>query len=95
MGVSFDPFGNIVVSGYTKGSQQGRSFGDFDGFLRKVSSDGSFQWLSQWGTVEADYVSNVVRGPGTTFLVAGTTDGPLSRASAGASDIYVKRIKVP
>lgn len=64
--------GGYILSGYTKGIVGGgSSFGTFDGWLLKLSSDGSEQWSKQYGTTGEDILRQVRETTDGGFVATG------------------------
>jgi hypothetical protein len=72
--VGFDASGNVYVTGQTD------SFGagDFDVFLLKYLSDGTFVWQQAWGTSARETPSRIAvdAGSGTIYISGDTTVSP-------------------
>ncbi len=81
-GVQFDPEGNIVIAGDTQSAQLPVSEGAhqstyggglFDGFVAKLSVDGSLMWCTYFGGESRDQVADVVVLPSGDIVVSGQT----------------------
>lgn len=90
-GISIDESGNIYIAGSTYGSLEGANTGLSDAFVTKYSSAGMQQWTRQFGTSNYDGAGDVsVDGLGNVY-VSGWTDGVLGAASAGGTDLYIRK----
>lgn len=93
--VRLDSDANILVGGITSGDLQGSNQGKFDGFVRKLKNGTSGpeeQWTYQFGTAEDEYVHAIAADSAGNVLITGRTLGDLSGNSAGASDVYVRKL---
>ncbi len=77
-GVTVDGTGNAYIAGLTEGTLNGSNAGDGDVFLAKYASDGTRQWVRQFGSDRGD------EGSGVTVDVTSTSPGPLVAASTAA-----------
>jgi hypothetical protein len=86
----------IYVTGTVGGSLSGQPYqGLIDGFVRKYDSDGNELWTRVFGTAFADEARRIALDSSGVYI-AGTTSGVmddplLPQASAGGSDIYVRK----
>jgi hypothetical protein len=86
----------IYVTGTVGGSLSGQPYqGLIDGFVRKYDSDGNELWTRVFGTAFADEARRIALSSSGVYI-AGTTSGAmddplLPQASAGGSDIYVRK----
>lgn len=71
LGLTLDPDGNVLVSGTTEASLDGRNAGSFDAFLAKLDGDGRLLWTRQIGTAGEDRATDVVVDQDGTIHVAG------------------------
>lgn len=93
--VRMDFESEILVGGITSGDLEGTNQGKFDGFVRKLSNGTSgpeVLWTRQFGTSEDDYVHAVATDSFSNVVITGRTLGDLSGASAGAADVYVRKL---
>ncbi len=74
--VAVDGFGNIYVTGYTKGGLDGNPIvGWRDIFLTKFDSSGNKLWMKQWGADGDDYGFDVaVDGSGNIYVTGRVED---------------------
>ncbi len=89
--MALDQRGNILVSGYTKGSLPGQAhYGRRDAFVRKYDSEGNELWTRQFGSSESDFATSIAVDESGNVLVAGSTEGSLpGQTNAGLSDAFV------
>lgn len=88
LGATSDASGAVYLAGRTDGSLGGAVAGSSDLFLSKYDSDGTRLWTRQLGTSAYDTASSVACGNGGVY-VAGYSEGSLSGASAGGSDMVL------
>ncbi len=92
LAAAVDGHGNVYVTGTTSGTIEGANAGFSDAFVRKFDSSGATTWTREFGTSSSEYVSAVgVDGSGNAYVV-GSTDGVLSAANAGETDIFVRKL---
>lgn len=91
-GVAVGGSGSVLVAGSTSGSLEGTNAGAQDAFVRKLDADGAELWTSQFGTTNSDFVVGPVVDGSGNVIVAGYTFGSLEGASAGAVDVFVRKI---
>jgi hypothetical protein len=90
-GVAVSSADDIIVAGVTRGSIEGSSAGDDDGFVRKSSPTGAEVWTRQFGTpAEDDPWGVAVDGRGETVVV-GQTRGVLADSGHGGVDAFVRK----
>lgn len=89
--VTMDETGAAYVVGATAGALEGTNQGSNDVFVARFHSDGSVDWIRQFGTSGSDSGADIAIGPGGAIYVVGTTFGSLDGASAGSSDIFLAR----
>ena len=89
-GVDTDSFGNIYLTGYTKGDLTGDSSGDADFFIAKYNSSGVIQWLKQPDTTSDSFGQSIVLDSSNNIYVTGHTEGSFDgNANYGGSDIFL------
>ncbi|CAE7940871.1 flaEY, partial [Symbiodinium necroappetens] len=83
---------NIFVAGYTNGDLGNVNAGEWDLFLIKFDSTGTWKWTSQHGSSNNDVARTLqIDGSGNIY-VAGFANGPLDgQAWAGLSDIFLMK----
>lgn len=99
--ITVDGSGNVYVTGYflgtvTFGTTTKTSAGNYDLFVVKYNTTGTLQWVQTAGGTGADYGYGIaVDGSGNVYVTGsffGTaTFGAITKASAGADDIFVGR----
>lgn len=87
-----DSAGNVIVAGYTKGSLDGDGAGESDVFVRKLTPEGVPLWTHQLGTSVTDSARGVATDAAGNIVVVGRTKGALQGASAGDTDVFVRRL---
>lgn len=94
-GVAFDHTGAVYIAGYTRGRMSGApSFGQLDLFLQKHASNGTVQWVSQFGSAGSD--GNVaVDVDGDAVYIVGSVDANMpadrSYGAVGSLDYVMRR----
>ncbi len=90
-GVAVDGSGNAYITGWTNGSLTGSNAGDADVFLAKYASDGTQQWIRQFGSAESDSGTGIgVDGSGNAYIT-GSTGGSLDGSTAGGTDVFLAK----
>ena len=84
--------GSILVGGRTSGDFVGSgNFGGIDAFVRKYDAGGAPLWTRQFGTAEYESVDALSVGDDGSFVVSGSTSGPLTGPRASTiGDAYVR-----
>lgn len=90
-GVAVDSEDNVLIAGYTAGDLEGSSAGMEDAFVVKTDSAGSAVWMQQFGTSEWEDAAGVAVDPDDRIVIVGSTYGLLGDASAGDSDVFVRK----
>ena len=93
--VAADPLGNVLISGYTRGSLGGPNAGNFDAFVSKYHSSGSLLWTRQLGTSSIEPGYGVAADPLGNIYISGLTQGSLGGPHAGDSDAFLVKLTVP
>jgi hypothetical protein len=101
-GIATDSSGNSLLTGYfqgttTFGSTSLTSSGNYDVFVAKLSSSGSWSWAVKAGGTSADYAEGIATdSSGNSYLTGdfqGTaTFGSTSLISSGGSDVFVAKL---
>ena len=93
-GIATDPTGNIYVTGYTRGSLDGKFLtGSQDLFLTKYTTDGVKQWTKLLGVTSAETTAKgiAITSSGNIY-VTGTTNGSLANnALTGVKDLFLTK----
>lgn len=94
-GVSVDSTGSPTLIGYTWGTLfNERPIGDADAFAVRFGSDGSFQWISMFGTSGRDIPLGITRDSSNVNFIVGSTTGKFAGEShAGGRDAFIARIR--
>lgn len=91
-GIACDKANNVYVTGYVQESVEGNQWmGTGDNILAKYNSDGQRQWLTQWGTVNADTGHAVTCDPVGSVYVGGYSNGELYGPKNGGRDIFLAK----
>ena len=91
-GVAIDAAGNVFLAGGTGGGLEGFSTGGFDVYVRKYDADGTEDWTHQFGTFADEGARGVTTDAAGNVVVAGFTKGGMQGASAGESDVFVRKL---
>jgi hypothetical protein len=98
MGVVAGRGGAIYVAGYTagdlSGANGGASLGSWDGWVARLTADGTVDWVEQFGSAEADLVSAIALDEAGDVYVMGHTEGVVetSASAAGGWDVFVQKL---
>lgn len=86
--------GGYIAVGLTYGDVgQSTSFGKADGWILKVSSEGTMEWSKQYGGTENDYLSSIAQTSDGGYIVAGDTEGGVDgNTSYGDTDGWILKI---
>ena len=92
-GIKINLDGDVIVGGTTYGSLPGNTNvgSGQDGFILKLNSAGSQQWLIQIGTStdSAEVISGLTIHPSSgNFAVFGSTTGDFGATAAGSNDYW-------
>jgi hypothetical protein len=90
--VTVDPFGNVLVAGYTQsdtgiatiGTHQSTFAGGRDAFLVKFDSNGQRQWGTYFGGNDIEEAYSVAANAGGDVLMVGVTRSDTGIATAGS-----------
>jgi hypothetical protein len=88
-GITVDSRGNIFVTGSTEGQLGNQSYGRYDAFVVKYSSQGKLLWKKQLGTNAEDFASDITVDSRGNIFVTGSTEGQLGNQSYGRYDAFV------
>jgi subtilisin family serine protease len=89
--VSTDQFGNVYLTGKTRG-KLGQSYsGGDDIWVAKYNINGALQWIQQLGTNGEDAPSSLAVGS-TALYITGSTSGSLSVANQGGDDAWLIKL---
>lgn len=91
LGVAVDAYGNVLVVGRTHGDLAAGQAGAGDAFARQYAPDGAVRWTDQFGTTGEDSANGVVVAPDGGFFLVGSTGGVLGEASAGSTDVFLRK----
>jgi len=91
--MAVDRKGDLYISGYTDGTFAGaKNYGASDAYIVKYGSDGTRQWVRQYGTASADSSLAIAADPAGNLYVGGETSGAFEdTVSQGSLDAYVVR----
>ena len=90
-GLAIGQDGLIAVAGETTGSLiSSPNEGNTDIFIRVISADGQIQFTRQFGSSGTERLMGVHSLPGGSYALIGETDGSLSGASLGQTDLFVR-----
>ncbi len=85
-----DTAGNLYLTGTTAGSLAGEPAGSFDVLLARLDSDGSIQWLRQFGSEQYETGEALATDSAGNLYLAGRTAGQLGEEPAqGGYDIFI------
>ena len=88
-GVSADGWGNVYISGSTRGNLGETNAGSYDAFVSKYDASGTLLWIEQLGSSSEDASHGVSADGLGNVYISGTTLGNLGGASAGLADAFV------
>ncbi len=103
LSMSFTNDGKIAIAGFTNGLFE--SFlsnstdpQDYDKrlddvYLAILKTDGSLEYIQQWGTNQYDYFNDLVVLPDGTIYAAGTTNGNFTDKKIGGKDALFMKFK--
>lgn len=94
-GMTCDPEGNIIVTGYTEGTLgKNRHIGGADILIAKYSAAGEELWTRQLGTVESDHGDSIACDQQGNIFVTGHTYGSFNgKPNAGGADIFLMKLE--
>lgn len=86
-----DQYGNLYVSGNTKGIMNEQHFGNNDGFIAKIDSSGNSIWTRQFGSAgDEDIQWSVIDSKGFVY-VTGVTTGISGKKNFGKEDFFLAK----
>lgn len=91
LAVAADGEGGFYVGGWTFGDIGGALIGGFDGFLVRMSQNGSILWAKKLGTSENDAVFGVAPDGTGGVVIVGHTTGDLAGVNVGGQDVFIAR----
>ena len=88
LALTTDATGNIFVAGHTRGAVSSAATygGGLDGYVTKISADGTVEYSKQFGAAADDQASAVALDGSGNFYVAGEKDGKVVLAKYADSD---------
>lgn len=93
-GVDTDGQGNLYATGWTLGDLGGENADSYDAWLTKYDSDGSQQWLKQFGSSGDDEPFDMIVDSQDNIFITGYTDGNLGGENAGSFDAWVAKYDI-
>lgn len=91
-GIATDAAGNVFLAGGTGADLEGTSAGGFDVYVRKYEANGTVAWTHQFGTSADEGARGVATDAAGNVVVAGFTKGGMDGASAGESDVFLRKL---
>ncbi|WP_204104620.1 MULTISPECIES: S8 family serine peptidase [Spirulina sp. CCY15215] len=89
--VAVDRFGNVWVTGYTKGDVGGTNSGGWDVWLAQYNKNGEEQWKQQLGSQQSEVSWGIELDSVGNAYVTGMATGVLGQASSGNADAWVAK----
>jgi hypothetical protein len=83
---------NIFLTGYTTGDLGGTNAGSFDAWVASFNTEGTQQWITQFGTSDRDDAVSVTADNFGNLYVAGDTQASLGGVNAGSFDGWVAKL---
>ncbi len=92
-GVAADPAGNIYTAGYAGAALDGQPFaGNFDIYLMKHDSAGSWQWTKEFGFANDDIGWAVATDRFGYIYITGSVRGALGgQTRPGTADVFIRK----
>ncbi len=81
----------IYVAGFTYGTYASPNLGGSDAFVRRYNASGTNLWTRQFGSSGYDQARGIGVDSSGNAYVTGETDGAISGANAGGSDIFARK----
>lgn len=94
-GLAISGGGGVIAGGWTTGGLFGPALGDEDAILLALDAAGNVVWTKQFGSVESDFLAEIVQDSFGGFTIAGTSQGNLSGSGTTNptySDAWVARL---
>lgn len=89
--VATDKMGNILISGFTRGSLKGLNKGGIDAWVAKYNTAGTLLWIRQLGTASDEASRDVGTDSAGNVLITGYTLGALKGANLGGIDAWAAK----
>lgn len=89
--VDTDSLGNVYTAGWTLGNLGGTNAGSYDVYLTKYDSQGTLQWIKQFGTAADDEARSLFIDDNDNIFLTGYTTGNLGGTNAGSFDAWVAK----
>jgi subtilisin-like proprotein convertase family protein len=89
--VDTDRFGNVYLTGRTRGKLGTTHTGGDDIWVAKYNVNGALQWIQQLGTTGED-VSNDIAVGSAGLYITGSTSGSLSGTNKGGDDAWLLKL---
>ncbi len=84
-----DSLGNVYTTGWTLGDLGGNgNAGSYDAYLTKFDSQGTLQWIQQFGTAADDEARSLFIDANDNIFLTGYTTGDLGGTNAGSFDAW-------
>lgn len=90
-GIAADGLGGVYLSGYTYGSLGGTNKGMSDGYLAKYATDGTQNWIRQFGTTDSDDCVGVAVDSLGSVYVCGNAKDSLFGPHLGYTDVFLAK----
>ncbi len=92
--VTLDKSGNIYITGrVTLGSLSGKNAGGTDTWLAKYRSNGTQQWIKQWGTANDEVSGAIAVDASGNIYTTGNIDKPIQGTTDRDLDAWVAKYK--
>lgn len=87
-----DEAGDIFLTGHTDGNLGGDNTGSYDAWVAKYDTNGTQQWIEQFGTDDLDYAHDISGNEAGNLYVTGITEGSLGKTNTGAADGWTVKL---
>ncbi len=93
--VAVDGLGNVHITGGTLGNEAGLpNAGSYDVFLAQYGTNGSRNWVREFGGTGDDQATDVALNSANTIYLVGRTNGAMPGAtSSGLIDIFISKFQ--